>query len=115
MILNFITIRFLDILDIVLVAFLMYQIYLLIKGTVAMNIFIGVLIVVVFWFVVYLLKMELIVAILSKLISVGVILLVILFQQEIRRFLILLGTRYFPNKSFSFDSILNLATDQTTS
>lgn len=112
MILDFITIRFLDILDILLVAFLMYQIYLLIRGTVAMNIFIGILVVVVFWGLVSLLKMELLGSILSKLFSVGVIALIILFQQELRRFLILLGTRYFPNKSFSMDSLLHLNVDQ---
>ena len=113
MILNFITIRFLDILDILLVAFLMYQVYILIKGTVAMNIFIGILVIMMFWGIVYLLKMELLGTILSKLFSVGVIALIILFQQELRRFLILLGTRYFPNNSFSFDSLLNMASEHS--
>jgi diadenylate cyclase len=113
MLLNFINIRILDILDILLVALLMYQLYLLIRGTVAMNIFIGILVLLVVWGIVYLLKMELLGSILSNLFSVGVIALIILFQQELRRFLILLGTRYFPNKNFSFDSLLNLAVDQT--
>ena len=110
MLLNFITLRFLDVLDILLVAFLMYQIYLLIRGTVAMNVFIGILIIVIFWGIVTLLKMELLGSILSKVLSVGVIALIIIFQQELRRFLILLGTRYFPNKSFSVDQLFHFTT-----
>lgn len=102
----FLTIRFLDILDIFLVAFIMYQIYLLIKGTVAMQIFIGIILIILFWWIVTALKMELLGSILGKLISVGVIAIIILFQQELRRFLLLLGTQYFPNRTFSLDQLL---------
>lgn len=106
MIYNFITIRFLDILDIFLVAFIMYQIYLLIRGTVAMNIFIGILLIVLAWVIVdKWLHMQLLGSILGKVISVGVIAIIILFQQELRRFLLLLGTQYFPNKTLSFDNL----------
>ncbi|MBU0764428.1 MAG: diadenylate cyclase CdaA [Bacteroidetes bacterium] len=106
----FITIRFLDILDILLVAFLLYQIYLLIKGTVAINIFVGIFLVYLLWLIVKALNMQLLGSILGQFIGVGVIALIIVFQQEIRRFLLLIGTKYFVRnnrlsleKLFSFD------------
>lgn len=104
----FINIRFFDVLDIILVAWLMYQGYKLIKGTVAINIFIGILSVYVIWLIVKALKMEMLNNILSQFISVGVIILIIVFQQELRRFLIIIGARYFKNKKFSFDKMFTL-------
>lgn len=83
-----------DIIDILLVAFLMYQTYRLLKGTHAVNIFIGIMAFVVCWFIVsFVFKMELLGAILDKVMSVGAIALIILFQNEIRRFFSLIGRR----------------------
>jgi uncharacterized protein (TIGR00159 family) len=90
----FIQIRFLDVLDILIVAFLMYQLYMLIRGTVALNIIIGIILIYLFWGGVKVLKMQMLSSILGQVIGVGVIALIIVFQMEIRRFLILIGTRY---------------------
>jgi len=94
----FITIRFLDILDILMVAFILYQLYSLIKGTVAFNIFIGIFIVYLFWLLVKALNMELIASLMGQFIGVGVLALIIVFQQEIRRFLLYLGSNNQVNK-----------------
>ena len=94
----FITIRFLDILDIFMVAFILYQLYSLIRGTVAFNIFIGIFIVYLFWLLVKALNMELIASLMGQFIGVGVLALIIVFQQEIRRFLIYLGSNDQVNK-----------------
>lgn len=91
----FITIRWLDIVDIILVAFLIYQLYKIVKGTVAIKIFAGILAIYLFWKLVEALKMELLSEILGQFIGVGVIALIIVFQQELRRFLILIGTTGF--------------------
>ena len=100
----FITIRFLDIIDILLVAFLMYRIYLWIRGTVALNIFIAIFVIYLFWLLVRALNMELISSILGQIIGVGVIALIIVFQQEIRRFLLMVGSRYLSNQNFTLEN-----------
>lgn len=89
---EFIDIRLLDLIDILLVATLMYQIYKLTKGTVAINIFIGVTAIYLIWQVVKALKMEMLSEILGQFIGLGVLALVIVFQQEIRKFLLFIGS-----------------------
>ena len=89
--LDFINIHLIDIIDIILVGLLIYQIYKLIRGTAAMSIFIGIIILYFVWLVVKTLHMELISAILGQVLGVGVLALIIIFQQEIRRFLLHLG------------------------
>lgn len=108
----FISIRLLDIIDILLVALLFYQIYMLIRGTVAINIFLGIFTLYIFWLVVKALNMELLSSILGQIIGVGVIALIIVFQQEIRRFLLLLGTRYFSKNRFSIEKMLMMKGDK---
>ena len=82
-----------DILDILIVATLLYSLYRLMKESGSINIFTGVLIVIGIWVVVTrILDMKLMGAIMDKLISVGVIILVILFHDEIRQFLVELGS-----------------------
>lgn len=108
----FISIRILDIIDILLVALLLYQIYMLIRGTVAINIFVGIFILYIFWLVVRALNMELLSGILGQIIGVGVIALIIVFQQEIRRFLLLIGSRYLARKTFSLERLLFLKTEK---
>ncbi|MBA3900395.1 MAG: TIGR00159 family protein [Bacteroidetes bacterium] len=98
MLINFITVRWLDALDILLVAFLLYQLYKLIKGTVAINIFIGMLSLYMLWLIVRALNMQLLGNILGQFIGLGAITLIIVFQQELRRFLLLIGTTGFFNK-----------------
>lgn len=103
--LSFITIRFLDILDILLVAFLLYQLYRLIKGTVAFNIVIGMFSLYLFWVIVRALNMELLGTIMGQFIGVGVLALIIVFHPEIRKFLVFVGTNYNLNKVLSLDKL----------
>lgn len=103
---GFISVRILDIIDILLVAYLMYQVYLLIRGTVAMNIFIGILSVYLVWIIVKALDMQLLGTILGQVIGVGVIALIIVFQQEVRRFLIFIGNQYFSRNRLSLEKVI---------
>ena len=91
---GFLNMTLIDVIDIFVVALLMFQIYRLTRGTNALRIVAGILIVYLLWIVVRALKMELLSMILGQVIGVGVIALIIVFQQEIRRFLLLLGTQY---------------------
>lgn len=96
---GFISVRLLDIIDILIVAFLLYKIYQLLKGGTAMNIFIGIVSMYVLWFLfVKILDMQLLGAILGQFMSVGVLALIIVFQQEVRRFLLVLGSNSFAGK-----------------
>lgn len=95
---GFIQIRLLDILDVLLVAILFYQLYILIRGTGAMNIFLGILSIYIIWWLVRIFEMELLTAILGQFISVGVLALIIVFQPEIRKFLLVIGKRSIINK-----------------
>ena len=97
---DFIKIELIDIIDIVLVGVLIYQAYKLIRGTAAMNIFTGILVFYFIWLVVKALQMELLSAIMGQVMGVGVLALIILFQQEIRRFFLRLGTRYMDSSRF---------------
>ena len=90
----FITIRWLDVLDIILVALLFYQLYKLVRGSIAVNIFIGIFSLYLIWQIVKYLDMHLLSTILGQFMGVGVIALIIVFQQEIRRFFLLIGSKY---------------------
>lgn len=87
------TITFVDIIDIILVAFLAYQIYKAVRGTNVLRIFWALVIIYVLWQVSSLIGMRLTATILGQFISIGLILLIIVFQPEIRRFLLLVGTK----------------------
>ena len=95
---DFIKIELIDIIDICMVGILIFQAYKLIKGTAAMNIFTGIIVFYFIWLVVKALHMDLLSAILGQIIGVGVLALIILFQQEIRRFLLRLGSRYMDSR-----------------
>lgn len=95
---GFIEIKFLDILDIFLVAFLLYELYNLLKGTVAINIFFGIVAFYLLWKLVTALEMKLLSEIFGAFISVGFIALIVVFQPEIRKFLLMLGTPGFMRK-----------------
>lgn len=104
----FITFRWLDLVDILLVAIIMFQLYKLVKGTVAIKIFLGILAIYLFWKIVEALQMKLLSEILGQFIGVGVLALIIVFQQEIRRFLLLIGNNSFfsGNKKGMFFKLL---------
>ncbi|MCF6170064.1 MAG: diadenylate cyclase CdaA [Bacteroidales bacterium] len=101
----FINIGILDILDIFLVAVLLFTLYKMLKGTVAINILLGLVALFLVWKVVAALQMEMLSQILGAFISVGLVALIIIFQPEIRQFLLAVGTtnffRRYGNK-FSF-------------
>lgn len=81
-----------DIIDILLVALILYYVYRLMKVSRSLNVFIGIMVFVVLWLVVsQILEMKLLGSIMDKLVSVGVIGLIILFQEDIRKFLYNLG------------------------
>jgi diadenylate cyclase len=82
----------LDIIDIILVAFLLYYVYKLIKGTVAINIFFGIVIFYLFYLLVDVLQMSMLSNILGGFMSVGIIALIVVFQPEIRKFLLMIGS-----------------------
>lgn len=91
-ILLFITLRWLDVLDIVLVALFISYFYSLVRGTVAMRILIGLLVILIFWKVTIALQMELVADLIGTFIGVGAIAFVIIFQPELRKFLVQLGS-----------------------
>jgi len=95
---KFLEFSFVDVLDILLVAFLLYSVYKLLKGTVAINIFIGIAIVFLIYKVTDALHMEMLSSLLGNLISGGVIALIIIFHPEMRKFLLMLGTTSFKSK-----------------
>jgi diadenylate cyclase len=103
----------LDIIDIVLVAFIFYQLYRIIKGTAAFSIFIAVFLIYISWLIVRALNMELISSLLGQVIGVGVIALIIVFQQEVRRFLLVIGNRYIQNSRFSFRRLFRSSKDES--
>lgn len=83
-----------EIIDIILVALLLYGTYKVMKSLGAFSVFMGAVAIVVIWlFVSYVFQFRLLGAIMNKVISVGVIALIVIFQNEIRRFLVVLGSR----------------------
>lgn len=91
---GFLEIRWLDIIDVAITAFLLYKVYDLLKGTVAINIFLGIIAIYVSWWLcARVLDMKLLGGILGQFIGVGVLALIVVFQQEVRKFLILLGSK----------------------
>ena len=88
---EFLEIGFIELIDIALVAVLIYQLYKLVRGTVAINIFIGLAAIYLLWKIVDAFNFQLLSEILGQFIGVGVIILAIVFQQELRKFLMFIG------------------------
>lgn len=104
---GFLTVSIWDILDIGIVAYLLYQLYKLLRGSIAFNIFIGLLLMYVAWFVVKQLGMDLLSSILDQFVQVGIIILIVVFQPEVRRFLLLLGNTTLRQRSNFLGRILD--------
>ena len=128
---NNIDLKITDLIDIVLVALLLYYIYKLVRGSVAINIFIGIVIVWGFWKLTDLLQMNMISSIVGPFLQVGLVALIVVFQQEIRKFLLMIGSTNFANKrnflkhfkflrqenlsaSINIDAILNACENMST-
>ncbi|WP_374166681.1 diadenylate cyclase CdaA [Arcticibacter sp. MXS-1] len=105
--LSFLHLRFLDIIDIILVAFIIYYIYNLIRGTIAVNIVLGLIIIYLVYLITEQLHMRLLSNILGGFVSVGFLALIIVFQQEIRRFLLLIGKNAALHRNKLWKTILS--------
>ena len=93
MFIDFIQFSIKDFIDILLVAYLLYQSYRLMKDSGSINIFIGILVFIGSWIIVsQVLEMRLLGSIFDKLVSVGVLALIVLFQDEVRKFLVTVGS-----------------------
>ncbi|MBN8578864.1 MAG: diadenylate cyclase CdaA [Cyclobacteriaceae bacterium] len=99
---GFLEISWVDLVDIGLVAVLLYQVYKLIRGSIAVKIFLGILALYLIYLIVRAAQMELLTTILGQFMGVGVLAMIILFQPEIRKFLLLIGRSTEINR----DSIL---------
>ncbi len=111
---DFIEFNVIDIIDILLVATLLYYIYRLVRGTVAINIFIGIVIVYLIWKFTEALQMKMVSGIFGGFMSVGLIALIIVFQQEIRKFLLLIGSTNFTGKKRFLKQFKLLRNEATT-
>jgi uncharacterized protein (TIGR00159 family) len=84
---DFIDISFIDVLDVLMVGLLIYWLIRVVRGTSAVNIFLGVLLLYVVWIASRAVGMKLLSFILGQVLGVGVVALLVIFQPEIRRFL----------------------------
>jgi len=87
----FLEVSWVDLIDISLVAILLYQVYKMIRGSLAVNIFLGILLLYLIYLIVRAAQMELLATILGQFMGVGVLAMIILFQPEIRKFLLVIG------------------------
>ncbi|MFM9074876.1 MAG: TIGR00159 family protein, partial [Bacteroidota bacterium] len=88
---GFLSVEWTDLVDVALVTVLLYQVYKLIRGSIAVNIFLGILALYLTYLLVKALQMELLATILGQFMGVGVLAMIILFQPEIRKFLLMIG------------------------
>lgn len=105
---GFLEVSWVDLIDIGLVAVLLYQVYKLIRGSIAVNIFLGILSLYLVYLIVRAAQMELLAKILGQFMGVGVLAMIILFQPEIRKFLLVIGRSAEINRDNFFKSINNL-------
>lgn len=104
---GFLEVSWVDLIDISLVAVLLYQVYKLIRGSLAVNIFLGILALYLIYLIVRAAQMELLATILGAFMGVGVLAMIILFQPEIRKFLLLIGRTTEINRDNIFKNITN--------
>ncbi|SDL77863.1 TIGR00159 family protein [Catalinimonas alkaloidigena] len=103
---GFLEVTFVDVAEILLVGYLLYQLYKLMRGSVAIRIFIGIISIYLLYLIVKATGMELLTGILGQFIDVGVIAAIVVFQQEIRKFLMVIGKSTFFNNDFFLRSLL---------
>ncbi|TBN00435.1 TIGR00159 family protein [Hyunsoonleella flava] len=110
---DILNLRFIDYLDVVLVALLLYYLYKLVKGTVAINIFLGIIIIYGAWKLTEFLNMELLSGIFGGFMRVGIIALIVVFQPEIRKFLLMVGSTNFSRRRKFLKQLKFLKTEGT--
>ncbi|MBI5916003.1 MAG: TIGR00159 family protein [Bacteroidetes bacterium] len=96
---GFLPVSLWDVLDVLIVGYLIYRIYLLLRGSIAFNIFVGIAILYLVWWLVGMLKMDMLSMILNQFVNVGFIIIIIIFQPEVRRFLLMLGNTTLGRRS----------------
>jgi len=100
---NIFSISIIEVVDILIVAIIIYQMYRLLKGTTAIKMLFGIVSIFFIWKIVDLFHMTMLSKVLDQFINVGVIALIIVFQPEIRKFLFMLGTpNYIQKKGINF-------------
>ncbi|MCX7727858.1 MAG: diadenylate cyclase CdaA [Bacteroidia bacterium] len=102
-----------DLMDIFLVSVLLYVLYNLIKGTSAVKVFWGLGLIYIIWVIVTALDFKLLSSVVGKFINVGIITIIIIFQQEIRKFLLLIGSTEFWKKHYSIFKIKDVLKENT--
>ncbi|HET9053021.1 MAG TPA: diadenylate cyclase CdaA [Cyclobacteriaceae bacterium] len=107
---GFLEVAWVDLIDIALVSILLYQVYKLIRGSIAVNIFLGILALYFIYLIVRAAQMELLSTILGQFMGVGVLAMIILFQPEIRKFLLVIGR----GTEFRENFLKNLASGKHT-
>lgn len=100
-----------DYIDVVLVALLLYYLYKLVRGTVAINIFLGIIIIYGAWRLTEFLNMELLSGIFGGFMRVGIIALIVVFQPEIRKFLLMVGSTNIGRRGKIFQQLKFIKTD----
>ena len=105
-----------DAIDILLVAIVLYYVYRFMRDTRTLNMFVGTLFFIVIWlFVSRVLEMKMMGALFDKFVAVGVLAVLILFQKEIRKFLISMGERNNPNSIIGWIARKSKDKDDNTS
>jgi len=95
-----------DVLDIIIVGVILYQLYRLLKGSIALNIFVGMVALFLSYQAFKALGMDLLSSILFQFINIGFVSLIIIFQPEVRRFLLLLGTNTLRQRDSVWSQLL---------
>lgn len=104
---GFLPVRIWDVLDVLIVGYLLYQLFKLLRGSIAFNIFVGIATLYIVWWLVGVLQMDLLALLLKQFVNVGFILVIIIFQPEVRRFLLLLGNTTLRQRSRFLSRLLD--------
>jgi len=103
---GFLEVDIFDFLDILVVGVILYQLYRLLRGSIALNIFVGMVALFLSYQAFKALGMELLSSILFQFINIGFVSLIIIFQPEVRRFLLLLGTNTIRQRDSVWSQLL---------
>lgn len=109
---GFLEVDIFDLLDILIVGVLLYQLYRLLRGSIALNIFVGMVALFLSYQAFKALGMELLSSILFQFINIGFVSLIIIFQPEVRRFLLLLGTNTLRQRDSVWSQLLGREADE---
>ncbi len=111
---GFLPVGIFDLLDILIFGYLIFLLYKLLRGSIGFNILIGVIIFFLLWWVVKALQMDLLSLLLNQVVNLGVIILIIIFQPEVRRFLLMLGNTTLKRRSKLLQRFLDRKEDAAT-